>query len=763
MNLSRPLATVVILSCFALAQGTRTWEQSRFDDLSKGTAKGISLRSTGGIELAPAFKPLFVTPSTYIWSLASDDSGTVYAAAGSPARVYRITPDGQSSVIFEPRELQVQAVVFRGGSLYAATSPDGKVYKIDYQASTKADANSDTKSTTDPSWKSSVFFEPGTKYIWDLEFDSAGNLYVATGDQGQIFKVTVKGEHSVFFKSDETHIRSLAMDAKGNVIAGSDSSGLVYRITPAGEAFVLYSAAKKEITALALDAAGNIYAAAVGEKHPGTQNPQPGTAPFSGVGPVISPVQPGTGNITMLPTQPGSFSAFSFPGTNASGGSEVYRIAPDGAPLKLWTSREDIVYALAFDSAGRILAATGNRGRIFAINRDGTYNDLLKATATQATAFTKAPDGGLYVATSNLGKIFLLGPAPETEGTFDSDIFDARGFSRWGHTESRSTGSVDLFTRSGNVDNPDRNWSAWQRVDAGLNGASSPPAARFLQWRAVLRSGTAAPQLESVLVNYLPRNVAPEIDDVTIQLNTRYPSIPKQPGQDITLSTSSSNAPPPPRFEAPVPTIHDPDSIGIKWSAHDDNDDQLTYSVYYRGDGESRWLLFKNNLTDKFYSFEATLLPDDGYAVKVVASDAPSHSPGEALTSEKISMRFEVDTAPPRIDGLNATLDAGQLHITFHAADNLSPIKHAEYSVDAADWQFIEPTGQLSDAKSEAYDFRAMIAPEPTPGAAQSKKESSVEHVVAVRVYDRYDNFSSAKTVVRGDARGDARGNVRGK
>jgi len=39
--------------------------------------------------------------------------------------------------------------------------------------------------------------------------------------------------------------------------------------------------------------------------------------------------------------------------------------------------------------------------------------------------------------------------------------------------------------------------------------------------------------------------------------------------------------------------------------------------------GESRWLLLKDNLTDKFYSFEASLLPDDGYTFKVVASDAP--------------------------------------------------------------------------------------------------------------------------------------------
>ena len=99
------------------------------------------------------------------------------------------------------------------------------------------------------------------------------------------------------------------------------------------------------------------------------------------------------------------------------------------------------------------------------------------------------------------------------------------------------------------------------------------------------------------------------------------------------------------------------DSIGVKWTVHDDNDDQMVYSVYYRGDGETRWLLLKDNLTDKFYSFDASLLPDGGYTVEVVASDAPSHSPGQALTSTRDSARFEVDTTPPRIEELKAAVE----------------------------------------------------------------------------------------------------------
>jgi hypothetical protein len=185
----------------------------------------------------------------------------------------------------------------------------------------------------------------------------------------------------------------------------------------------------------------------------------------------------------------------------------------------------------------------------------------------------------------------------------------------------------------------------------------------------------------------------------------------------------------------------------VKWTVRDDNDDQMVYSVYYRGDGEARWLLLKDNLTDKFYSFDAALLPDGGYTIEVVASDAPSHSPGQALTSMKDSARFEVDTTPPRINDLKASAEGEQIHVIFGAADGFSNIKRAEYSVDAGDWQYVEPVGQLADSKTASYDFQ--VAMPSNSGHQPEAKKMSAEHVVVVRVYDRFDNMSSAKTVIR--------------
>jgi len=132
--------------------------------------------------------------------------------------------------------------------------------------------------------------------------------------------------------------------------------------------------------------------------------------------------------------------------------------------------------------------------------------------------------------------------------------------------------------------------------------------------------------------------------------------------------------------------------------------------------------------------------------MKVVASDSSSNPADEALSDDKESARFELDSTPPVIEGLSATVAAGKLHVTFRAADTFSSITHAEYSVDAGDWRVLEPVGRISDSKSESYDFTAL----PPAAGAPAAGENPAEHIVVVRVYDRYDNLGSGKVVVRG-------------
>ncbi|MFP5248988.1 MAG: hypothetical protein ACLGP3_04095, partial [Acidobacteriota bacterium] len=165
-------------------------------------------------------------------------------------------------------------------------------------------------------------------------------------------------------------------------------------------------------------------------------------------------------------------------------------------------------------------------------------------------------------------------------------------------------------------------------------------------------------------------------------------------------------------------------------------------------DGESVWRLLKDRITDQAFSFDATQIPDGGYEIKVVASDSPSEPPGDVLTGDKVSDRFVLDTTPPVISNLKATAQPVSCHngacsrpfeIALDAEDATSPISHAEYSLDAGHWQYIDPVGKLSDAKTEHYDFRVTV---------DENEGKSDEHLLTIRVYDRYDNLALAKTVI---------------
>jgi hypothetical protein len=780
----------------ASAQGTHLWTQSRLEEFEKGTPQGVALLSDGHLREAPGLSEMATTPSTYVWSVAVDKTGTAYLGTASPATVLRTgaRQGDKPFTLFETKDLAVQVVRFGpDGFLYAATLPSGKVYRLKTDASTKQDESSATvvfdAAKLDGAKPEDGKTETKAHYIWDLTFDAAGRLYIATGGPAAVYRVELDktgarpaGEPQLFFKSDEQHIRALAWDAKGNLIAGSDGSGLVYRISSEnkgtqGKGYVLFEASRREITSVAVAANGTIYAASVGDK---SRNPLP-PLPVQGIG---------VATITFM--QPGSLQAAN---TSASvpEGSEIYALAEGQAPRKVWSGKDEIVYALAARADG-LLALTGNRGRIFRIAADGSYADIAHLEAQQGLSLAvvqsseqpvakvqtaenhpsgakahrflstisgtaeavpfQNPDfaassegmGGILIGTGNTGKLVFLGQAEKHE--FASDVLDAGALARFGRVEVQpGSANYELLTRTGNVEQPVRGWSDWQPLH---DGAVASPAGRFLQWKAVLHSNGT---LGSVGVNYLPVNAAPVVDELVVapgarlnpqgqpgnqppMVNIAFPS--SGPGAGITFDGGAA---------APLQAAKDRTSITVRWAAHDDNGDELTYALYLRGDGETVWRLLKDGITDKAYSFDAALIPDGGYQVKVVASDAPSHTPADALIGEKISERFEVDTTPPAVSALKANLEpficaglncTGKIRVSFDAEDAFSPIARAEYSLDAGPWQYIEPVGGLSDSKREHYDV--LI---PVPAEAKIS-----EHLISVRVYDRHDNVGMGKTVI---------------
>ena len=728
----------------AQAEHTRHWRQSTYEEFEKGTPKGVALRSDGKLVLAPRFVAFADPNVAYLWSLRADSKGNLYAAGGSNAKVLRFDAKGAATTIFESAEMAAQALALDAqDNLYVGTSPDGKVYKIT------------------PSGEKKVFFEPKTKYIWDLAVDADGTLYVATGDKGEIFAVKPDGSGQVFYTSEETHIRALALDVKGNLLAGTEPNGLILRISKAPaetgktrQAFVLYETSRKEITALLVDRAGNTYAAAIGEKpRPGTTFPQvPTVQPAPGGAPALGQASATVVTVAIPVQQPTPFTPFP-----PLVSSAAYRLSPDGAPEELWSSREDLVYALGLSPAGKLLLGTGNRGVVVQLEGSNIFSRLAKTASSQVTGFVGGPGGKVYLCTANPGKVFTLGPDDEPEGSFESQTYDARIFSRWGRLEwwgesGSGEAPAALYIRSGNTSNSEKNWSPWAGpYTKGKGEKVNCPPARFVQWKAVLHgSGGPAPSLSWVSLAYLPKNVAPTIDAIVLQnpgarlqgamvpqpgttgsqpVQVRMPPSPASQAGGFAIQAQPVSTP---HFDAPPQGFAQKGYQAVVWSARDENDDDLAFSIYYRGEGEKNWKVLKDKVEHRFYSWDTSTMPDGAYYLKIVASDAPSNPPEDALTAERESERFKVDNTPPVVENLRAEPASPDVRVRFDARDSFSDISRAEYSLDAGDWKLIFPVGQLTDAPQESYELMLR-------GLAAG------EHTLAVRVYDQFENGATAK------------------
>ena len=750
------LALAALPAAVSFAEHTRYWLQSDFTDFDKGTPNGVAIRSDGVLVPAPRFESFSDPNLAYIWSLRADSRGQLYAAGGSNAKVLRFDESGKPTAVFESSELSAQAIAFDSkDNLYVGTSPDGKVYQVT------------------PDGKKNIFFEPQTKYIWAMAMDPHGNLFVATGDTGRIFVVPPGGKGELFYQTQELHARSLAFDSKGNLLVGTAPSGLVLRIginqsgagaPKAGDAFVIYETSKQEVTSLAADSDGNLYAASVGDK---TAVPRvPRILPTPAPQPAAPIVSGGTTTIIVTPNQSApapQAAAPNFP-IAQTGGSEIVRIAPDGSPQIVWSSRDAIIFSLGFSASGKLLFGTGDDGTVLELENDRVYSSIAKTASAQVTSFAAGSNGKMYLATANPGKVFTLGPGYAANGSFESQVFDARIFSHWGRLtwwgeRGATEGKVSLYIRCGNTSSPEENWSAWAGpYKLGAGEATTCPASRFAQWKVVfgdLGKGDP-PNISWVSLAYLRKNVAPVIDDIAIQdpgirvvgfpaqgpapANPVQLRLPHGPGESPSRRSTEAVGGEP-RIDIPPQGYEQRGYRSVLWSAHDENDDDLQFTIYFRAEGEQSWHVLKDNVRQQYYAWDTTSMPDGAYYLKIAASDSPSNPPDQALWSEKVSDRIEIANTPPQIVNLRAGSGLLNTKASFDALSASVPIARAQYSIDAGDWQIVFPTDLLSDAPKESY---FMNLPGLPPG----------DHTLAVRVTDRFGNTTAAKVTFTVQPRG---------
>lgn len=765
------MAMVFLPAAFVVLASTPViWKQAGHGDFLKGETRGVSITGKGRLTLSPVLDLVFESDEPLIWSLAVDSRGNLYAGTGNDGKLYRIDPSGRSEVFFDADELEIRSVVIdRNDRVYAATFPDGRIYRIDPDGthavffdpaqddgmngpdgSTGDDTEDGPDGGTGNSSGSST--DNGTDYIWSLALDPGGGLYAGTGEQGRVYRIDEDGGVHLLAELEEAHVMALAVDGSGRLIAGTEPGGRVYRIagiSSDGAISVLHDSPYGEVNTLLVGEDGAVFAGALSGPRRGARGGRTGTAGASMPPPPTgAPDDPGGG--TMLNAVEVTAAAEAADRSSvrgfATGGSVVFRIDRDGRVEEWWRSQTDVGLSLALRGENELLIGTGSSGRLYSVRERGAGTLLNELQESQISALAPDASDGVVVATSNRGNLYRLRSTPVREGEYESDVRDTRGMARWGRirweSEQPPGTSVRLFARSGNTDSPDQTWSEWTGPYTDPEGeALDCPSARYLQWKAVLSTqNEETPSVSSVSASYLTRNNPPRVHAVTVYEPGVYlrDAAPGPGGQSAQTDL-------PPGIAAQVggrgngrgqsassgSPAYRKGMRSVAVRASDPDGDGLSYEIYFRGVAEASWKLLESERRAPSYSWDSETFPDGEYVFRVVASDAPSNPPDQALEAEYLSEPFLVDNTGPQVTRIDVA--GGQL--SFMVRDGASPLYRVEYAIDGGDWRVVHPDDGVTDSETEAFEI------------ALDGLESG-EHTLAIRARDTANNTGTGKRVV---------------
>ncbi len=674
------------------------WRVSTQAEFLRGDVDALSVDADGHLVLGPVTDEFFATTAPMLWSLADGSDGALWAGSGNDGRLYRVDANGDGGVVFDTDELDIHALTSGGeGTIFAATSPDGRVYRVT------------------PDGDVSTVFDPDDTYLWALAVAPDGTLYAATGDAARIYRVTSDGESELFFESDATHVITLAFEPGGTLLAGTESPGQVLRIDQDGRAFVLLDAPYEEIRSLRSQPDGSVLVVAVNEQRAlaPSRTSRPDVSISSTAGPTVSVTTSVTAAVDADAAATSMPPASTIGGTG-SGGSKgaVYRIAADGLWDTLWSSDADAPYDALFDAAGTLLVGTGPEGKIFQVLDTPPRTVLLgRAPAQQVMRFLRQTDGSLRYATANPGKVVRLTTTLAQQGTYESEVRDAETVATWGTISWRGAtpgGSrIELSSRSGNTAIPNETWSEWSAPYTDAVGTQiASPKARYLQWRAALFAGDASPVLTSVAAAYLPRNVRPEVTEITVHPPGTVFQQPFASGDPPLAGLDLDNATTPSGGAATLGRQGYRKGIQtFVWKAADGNGDQLEYTVSYRREDETGWHTLRSASRDTVFAWDSSSVPDGTYRIKIAASDARSNAPDTALVGERESPVFDIDNSAPRIELGDVRAEGGRSILAFTVRDDQSSIQRVEYSRGDDTWRALYPVDGISDGLVERFEI----------------------------------------------------------
>ena len=183
-------------------------------------------------------------------------------------------------------------------------------------------------------------------HVWDVIEDKDGALIAATGDEGQVYKVTADGKATLLYKSDDSQVLCLAAGADGSVYAGTGPSGQIVRIDPRGQAKVFCETGEGYVWSLAVD--------------PKSQ------ALYAGTGPK----------------------------------GRILRVSPEGKASVFYSTKQDHVLCLATGADGTLYAGTDRGGLVYKIDAKGKGFVLYQAVQGEIRCL-RVTDDAVYAGTSS--------------------------------------------------------------------------------------------------------------------------------------------------------------------------------------------------------------------------------------------------------------------------------------------------------------------------------------------------------------------------
>lgn len=691
MRRSLLLISALIITTHALAVAPQFWRVQSAEEFLAGELEGFAVTSRGELRVAPAMRKVASFTAPFVLSQASAPNGDRFFGTGNEGKVYRLRGK-DLALVFTAPEPEIYAVAFRDGAVLVGSSPNGKVYRVDPE-----------------SGKSAVFFDPQQAYIWALAVLDGGDVAVATGVEGKLFRVGPNGAGKVLYDAPDTHIRSLAKRKDGSLLAGASGKGRIYAISPDGNAHALFDSSLNEIASLYVDPSGTGWAAGVSNVLPSTAPAKPqqqkGTQQQQQQQQQQDPKKEGEPASTAQAVEV-SFSFDDSAATAAaqSGSSEVYRIDPDGFVETVRKFEREIVYAVSGGEGGGVLLATGPNGRIYDL-RAGELSLIGAVPEKQIVSIDSN-----VVTTTNTGAVYRIESGASANPEFRSAAKDVERFSRFGqyHIEGRNldTGSVAVAFRSGNTRTPDATWSAWTMPQTALEGSIGAPPAQYLQWKLTMQKAPPSAAIDGVTVAFMNRNVAPEIEGIAVAdpavvfITTAYPSSPQvveatNPDQYGMFTSLDS-----PRERTSAEQGKRMFRKGfrtVSWRASDDNGDSLRYTLSFRQKGSDKWLRLRENVEETQLNFDTSQLPDGRYELRLSASDA-ADNPAMPLTDTKEGIEFQVDNGAPKI-----AISHNGGAVAVRVTDELSPVGKVEYSLDAEKWIRLTPVDGIADSRDETF------------------------------------------------------------